>query len=104
MAQLSLGDPPDLLKTKAHPVARLLWQHSKRQQADILYLAKAIGGEKNVNKSLRRIKEIFSGERLHPFWIKHLSMRVAAAMEVMTTEVEVVPQNGASSLLKLLLV
>jgi len=81
MAQLSLGDPPDLLKTKAHPVARLLWQHSKRQQADVLYLAKAIGGEKNVNKSLRRIKEIFSGERLHPFWIKNLSESLAIPPE-----------------------
>jgi hypothetical protein len=81
MAQLDLGDPPDPLKTNAHPVARLLWQHSKRQQADILYLAKAIGGEKNVNKSLRRIREVFSGERLHPFWIKHLAECLAIPPE-----------------------
>lgn len=73
MAQLDLGDPPDPLKRNAHPVARLLWQHSKRQQADILYLAKDIGDEKNVNKSLRRIREVFSGEKLHPFWIERLA-------------------------------
>jgi hypothetical protein len=81
MAQLSLGDPPDLLKTNAHPVARLLWQHSKRQQADIPFLARAIGGEKNVNKSLRRIREVFSGERLHPFWIKNLAESLAIPPE-----------------------
>lgn len=81
MAKLNLGDPPDPLKTNAHPVARLLWQNSKRQQADVLYLAKAIGGEKNVNKSLRRIREVFSGERLHPFWIKHLAEYLAIPPE-----------------------
>jgi hypothetical protein len=81
MAQLSLGDPPDLLKVNAHPVARLLWQHSKRQQADIPFLARAIGGEKNVNKSIRRIREVLSGERLHPFWIKHLAESLAIPPE-----------------------
>jgi hypothetical protein len=80
-AQLDLGDPPDLLKANAHPIARLLWQHSKRQQAEALYLAKAIGGEKNVNKSIRCIREVFSGERLHPFWIKHLAESLAIPPE-----------------------
>jgi hypothetical protein len=34
-----------------------------------------------VNKSLRRIKEIFSGERLHPFWIKNLAESLAIPPE-----------------------
>jgi hypothetical protein len=80
-AQLHLGEPPDDLKDKAHPIARLLWQNSKNHHASIPFLARAIGGEKNLNKSIRRIEQIFSGERLLPFWIENLVTQLAITSE-----------------------
>jgi len=84
LAQLQTGDRPAALADNNHPLARLLRRHCKEQQTTIPGIAKAICAGHNLNKSIRRIQQIFSGERLLPEWIAQIEAHLAIPQEETT--------------------
>lgn len=72
-ARLILGDLPDPLRKHSHPVTLLLRDRWKQLGGDRKQAAREIAGCTGYAKTIRRIDELLSGERLLPDWIDRLS-------------------------------
>lgn len=83
-AILTLGDPPQLLRPQAHPLAVLLRDRWKQRGCDRRVAAREICGMVGYAKTIRRIDELLSGERYLPEWLE----RLTSYLEISADELE----------------